>query len=550
MWRYFFKSRHEHHYLLGIAGFFFTLAVSVTSIVPALLCQLIVDRLSGANNIEPWILLVLTLGYLAAWLIFNLGANLANSKLYARVQKYLAEDIMESVFSLPSSAYLKDHPASENVSIITKEVASFYETYFNMIISVFGNIVTFGLAFVYLGYLHWLSLIPVAVGVLAMILLVVLTGNKTADSYSKLYKANALLVKCINNISPFFLTARMHGYERECMRKFGKDYGAYADSVEGAMIRKSMLDCTNGFIAVGIVVAIYLITFYLALDGQLSAGEWASMASLASGIANPFFMLAYYINCMNSAKRVKAKFKHILDDYGDKRDPIGPVETIKVEGVSFGYEPEKKVVEDLSFEFKKGSLVAILGESGSGKSTILKLLTKQEDSYDGKITINGEKELKDINDSSYFASVKLLGQTPAIIDAGVKENVCLSSPYDEARFKDIMTRLKLNERFLSGDPDEKIEVDSEKNNYSLGELRRLGLARVLYSDPDFIFFDEPFASLDEESVEIVNEAILEAAKTKGVVVVSHILPESLEKRIDVLVRTKKPVEEDGIESAR
>lgn len=546
MWRYFFRSRHERYYRLGIGCFFFTLAVSAASIVPALLCQLIVDRLSGANAIEPWILLLACLGYLAAWLLFNLGAKITASKLYARIQRVLAEDIMESVFSLPSSIYLKDHPASENVSIITKEVASFYETYYNMIVSVFGNVTSFALAFVYLGYLHWLSLIPVAIGATAMVLLIVFTGNKTADTYSKVYKANAFLVKCINNISPFFLTARMHGYEKECMRKFGKDYGAYADSLEGAMTRKSLLDCTNGFFAVGIIVAIYLITFYLALDGQLTAGEWASMASLASGISNPFFMLAYYINCMNSSKRIKAKFRHILNDYGEKREPIGPVEAIKVEGVSFGYEPGKKVVEDLSFEFKKGTLVAILGESGSGKSTILKLLTKQEDFYEGRITVNGEKELKDISDSSYFSSVKLLPQTPAIIDAGVKENVCLSSPYDEARFKEIMTRLKLNERFLSGDADEKIEVDSEKSNYSLGELRRLGFARILYSDPDFIFFDEPFASLDEESVGIVNDAILEAAKTKGVIVVSHILPESLQKRIDVLVRTKKPAEEEYI----
>lgn len=164
-----------------------------------------------------------------------------------------------------------------------------------------------------------------------------------------------------------------------------------------------------------------------------------------------------------------------------------------------------------------------------------------------------EKRFLDEDENAYRILAMLL--EPIVSETFSEERsrgqfiVCLSSPYDEARFNEIMMRLKLNERFLSGNPDEKIEADSEKNNYSLGELRRLGLARVLYSDPDFIFFDEPFASLDEESVEIVNEAILEAAKTKGVVV-SHILPESLEKRIDVLVRTKKPVEEDGIESAR
>ncbi len=120
-------------------------------------------------------------------------------------------------------------------------------------------------------------------------------------------------------------------------------------------------------------------------------------------------------------------------------------------------------------------------------------------------------------------------QEPILLNDSIKNNIVLNEPFDESKFYKIFNELKLNNSFK----DINFKIDTEKQNLSLGEARRICLARILYSSPNFILLDEPFASLDEEN-RLIIEKVLSNLQDTCIVVASHIFSdefyESLNKK--------------------
>ncbi len=196
---------------------------------------------------------------------------------------------------------------------------------------------------------------------------------------------------------------------------------------------------------------------------------------------NPFFVISLVFRAINNTKKTRTKIKELISNDVKTDEPQIEVETISGKNINFGYNEDKKVIEDLNFEIHKNDMVGIIGEFGAGKSTLLKIISKVYDNYQGEIDINNSTNLKEIGDSQYYRNVKLLEQTPVLLNASFKDNVIMNNPYDEEKFNRIIKLLRLDKTF--GNLPDKYEtmLDSEENNYSLGEARRIAIARILYS---------------------------------------------------------------------
>ena len=171
--------------------------------------------------------------------------------------------------------------------------------------------------------------------------------------------------------------------------------------------------------------------------------------------------------------------------------------------------------------------MAIVGESGSGKSTLLSLLSKFIDGYKGLILINDSVNLIDISDEIYYLNVKVLNQEPILLNDSIKNNIILDRPFDEQKFNEIFGLLNLGKSFK----DINTKIDTEIKNYSLGEARRICLARLLYEKPNFILLDEPFASLDEENRLIIENALVNI-NDSCIVIASHVFSDNFISHIN------------------
>lgn len=190
-----------------------------------------------------------------------------------------------------------------------------------------------------------------------------------------------------------------------------------------------------------------------------------------------------------------------------------------LQDVSYSYDGEKKVLEDVNVVFKSGQLSAIVGRSGSGKSTLAALLTKQLIDPQGKLTINGTL-LNDIADNDFYAHVTYLSHQSYIFKGTVRENLQLADDADDQKMWEALEKVKLA-AFLRQLDGLDTQLNERGSNLSGGQQQRLALARALLADSDIYIFDEATSNIDVESEELIVENIYQLAQTKMVIMISH-----------------------------
>lgn len=216
---------------------------------------------------------------------------------------------------------------------------------------------------------------------------------------------------------------------------------------------------------------------------------------------------------------------------------------IRFEQVSFSY-GERQVLDKVSFVIKKGEKIAIVGDSGAGKSTIIGLLLKNLSAESGQITID-QVPLENISRNSLYKNLGLVTQSPFLYNDSIRANVTLGRPG--------ITNSEINRSLALASAEEFIQeqaagVDSIIGDrgelLSGGERQRITIARALLEDPSLLIFDEPTSALDPSSEYKVSSAIIKAMKDRTAIIIAHRL--STIKSVDrIFFLSKGKVVESG-----
>ena len=222
------------------------------------------------------------------------------------------------------------------------------------------------------------------------------------------------------------------------------------------------------------------------------------------------------------------RVKSLLEDEELEKEKFGTKEYKNIKGniefknVTFAYSKDK-ILNDISFEIKAKKKNALVGMSGSGKTTIFKLLLKQYDNYDGQILIDGY-DIRDFSEKSLRNAISVVNQEPMLFNMSIKENLLMVKP--DATDEQIKQACKLASihDFIETLPHKYDEIMLENNhNISVGQKQRIAIARSILKDTPIILFDEVTSALDKESKKNIEETINEIAKVKTVVVIAHTL---------------------------
>lgn len=203
--------------------------------------------------------------------------------------------------------------------------------------------------------------------------------------------------------------------------------------------------------------------------------------------------------------------------------------SIELRDISFSY-GESEILKDVNLDLIKGEKYLVVGPSGGGKSTLLKLLRKYFNPTKGEILIDG-KNLKDVKKSSYFNNISNVEQQVFLFEDTLKNNITLYKEYSEEEINLAIKRAGLMD-FVEGLQDgiETMIYDNGKN-ISGGERSRVAIARGLLSKSDIIFLDEAFASLDSKVAKEIENTLLDL---EGVTIVnvSHVIFDETKNRYD------------------
>lgn len=289
-------------------------------------------------------------------------------------------------------------------------------------------------------------------------------------------------------------------------------------------------------------VGFYVAVAYLSIKGYTTLGGVILVLNAIEKLLWPVYAASDSIPKIFSVKSLYKKIEDSLvnrDEYPETRDYPGLENEITIRDLNFAYGGGEPVLAGVSLRFRKGGKYLLVGPSGGGKSTLLRLLRKYFLPQNGEILID-EIPLKDIRKDQYFANIANIEQNVFIFEDTARNNLTLYKEYDEADIERAIEMAGLKE-FVSGLPEglDTVIYDNGKN-ISGGERSRIAIARGLLNNAEIMFLDEPFANLDAETAAAIEKNILDLPGVT-VINVSHVVFRENQDRYDgrYLVSEKK-----------
>ena len=275
--------------------------------------------------------------------------------------------------------------------------------------------------------------------------------------------------------------------------------------------------------AIGILIAIAEFR-----AGLLTAGQVLIIILLSAEFFIPMRLLGSFFHvAMNGISASERMFKLLDTEVEEIKDldeaKLTNLNNINIElrNVDFSYDKERKVLENINIEMKNNKMIALVGESGCGKSTITNLLLKQNKVDSGEILLNGIN-LNEIPFDVLTKKVGFINHSAYIFNGSIEDNIRMGkndASYDE--IYDALKKANLYEFVMSLPEKLNTNVGEGGSLLSGGQKQRLALARTIITDPEIYIFDEATSNIDVESEEKVWESIYKLSKNKTVIVISY-----------------------------
>lgn len=316
----------------------------------------------------------------------------------------------------------------------------------------------------------------------------------------KIYRADQRAVEQIDSESEQFRKITMKVLIVQLNSTSIMDIIAYGGSAAG--IISALIEFSNRSINVsGVLMCIFL-----------AAEFFLPMRLLGS-----FFHIG--MNGMKASDRIFAFLDLPEQKRGDEKITGDNID-ISLEKVSFSYDNSREILHEISMDIDSGSLVSIVGGSGSGKSTIAGILLGKNHDYTGSIKVNGT-EHREISSKSLMDNFTMIGHSSWIFKGTVRENLLTGNPRaTEAEMIEALDKVNLKS-FLEAQNGLDTRVESNASNLSGGQKQRLALARALLHDTPVYIFDEATSNIDADSEEIIMATVKQISKERTVILISH-----------------------------
>ena len=263
------------------------------------------------------------------------------------------------------------------------------------------------------------------------------------------------------------------------------------------------------------------------IDGAVTPGELFAFVLFAGILIGPFSSAARVFAQIREAQGATARVFEILDTQPDIRDAPQAVSLPSVSGhvaaehVSFAYDARQPVLTDVSFDAKPGELVAIVGPTGAGKTTVMNLLHRFYDPTEGRITVDG-MDLRQVTLESWYRQIALVPQETILFGGTILDNIRYGNRDATEETVKEASRAAHAHDFIMSFPDQYHTLVGEKGvNLSGGQRQRIAIARAILKNPCILLLDEATSALDSESERLVQQALEQLMKGRTTFVIAH-----------------------------
>ncbi len=538
-----------NHKWLMLINIILICAVSIVQALQAILFKTIVD--TSVGNLDYGIKTLIT--YAIIFLISVFACEILSKAGIAALNKEVMLDYKKDIIG--GFIFNSGHnrlTSSGLISLLNNDVKMIEENYLVSLINAIQNVLLFAAAlFLLLRINVRLTLAIFIFGWVPVIIPQLFTKRNQALKGEYLQRLEKFTNR-IKEISQGFEVIKGFNIEDKIKAMTLND----DTQAETAGFKSNVLQGFQGALSIVLGFAVFfinmLIATYLVINGHMTIGSMIAAVQLMNYIVNPIISISSYGTKMKSVTKVIDKIQKEVIDASDQNEFQGTGEfkfknAINIRDLGYSYDGENDVLSDINMKLEKGKKYAIIGESGCGKTTLLKTLIRQINDYKGNILFD-DLNIKDFELRSYYRKVSIIHQKIFMFKDTLKNNICLYNKCTDEQLNKALKQsglIQTVEKFSHGLDT---IIGEGKVELSGGEMQRVAIARALIKDVEVLLVDEPTSSLDNVTAREIEKTLLDLDAT--VLNVTHKLDLNILSKYDELfvMKNGQIVESGNLES--
>lgn len=548
LWGYLF----QHKWMIA-AALLLTFVSNLLALLGPLLSGLAIDYIGVGPGEANFPMVFWYCGLMLVFYIVSSGLSYILSvlmvKLSQKIVYQMRKDLFDKLIELPVR-FFDSHQTGDIISRISYDIDTVNASLSNDLLQIATSVITVvGSLIMMLMISPTLVLVFVVTIPVSIFFTKYMTGRVRPlfrRRSAKLGELNGFVEEVISGQK----TTKAYHQEETMIGRFDVKNGDAVDAYYDADYYGSMVGPSVNFINNLSLALISVFGALLYLAGSLTPGNLSSFVLYSRKFSGPINEMANIISELQSACAAAERVFRLIDEEPEPTDIPGAFvlpETagdVRMEHVRFGYDPEKIIIHDLNLHAKPGSLVAIVGPTGAGKTTIINLLMRFYDPQSGTIRMDGH-DSREITRKSLRAAYTMVLQDTWLFYGTIYENIAFSRP--DATREEVIEAAKAARihRFITQLPDGYDTIISgDGMNISQGQKQMLTIARAMLSDAKMLILDEATSNVDTRTEQQIQAAMRNLMKGRTCFVIAHRLS-TIQNADEILVVQQGEIVEQG-----
>ena len=505
------------------------ISVALTLYLPVLTGR-VLDHILGPGKVEfteifailRTMLIAILLTAAAQWIM-----NIANNRIVYTVTRSIREEAFRKIEILPLK-YLDGHSTGEIVSRIIADVDQFADGLLMGFTQLFTGVATI------VGTLFFMLSVNAGITVVVVVLTPVslFVANFIAKRTYSMFKLQSATrgeqTALINEMIENQKVVQAYGQEKKVQTRFDEINGRLEKYSLRAIFFSSITNPATRFVNSLVYTGVGLTGAFAAVRGVMTVGQLSAFLSYANQYTKPFNEISGVITELQNAIACAGRVFELIDEEPQIPDPEpakplpeGDMGHVSLEYVAFSYTPEKKLIEDFNLDVKKGEMVAIVGPTGCGKTTLINLLMRFYDVNSGSIRIGGT-DIRDMKRETLRSAFGMVLQDTWLRSGTIRDNIRMGRP--TATDEEIIQAAKEAHAhsFIRRLPEGYDTMITENGgNLSQGQKQLLCIARVMLALPPMLILDEATSSIDTRTEIRIQKAFNTLMEGRTSFIVAH-----------------------------
>lgn len=512
----------------------------------------LMNKINGTGGIDfakIGKIILFALGLYAVSALFSMIQSYIMAGVAQKVTYKIRNELTEKINKLPMK-YFDKRTNGEVLSIISNDVDTLSTGLNQSITQIITSIFTIIGILVMMLSISWeMTLVSLLILPISAVILKKVIG-KSQKYFVKQQEYLGHVNGQVEEVYGGHNIVKVFGRENEAIKEFEKDNQELYKSGWRSQFLSGLMHPLMNFVGNVGYVAVAILGGYFAVKGRITVGNIQSFIQYNKQFTQPIGQVAQISSTIQSMLAAAERIFEFLEEKEEVEDVKNPLSTdglkgnIKFEHVHFGYDPEKTIINDFNADVKDGQKIAIVGPTGAGKTTMVKLLMRFYDVNSGAILLDGHN-IKEFKRGELRKMFGMVLQDTWLFGGTIKENIKYSKP--DATDSEVIEAAKAAHvhhyiKTLSKGYDAKI--NEESTNISAGQKQLLTIARVILANPKILILDEATSSIDTRTEQQIQSAMDNLMKGRTSFIIAHRL--STIKNADlILVMNHGDIVEQG-----